>query len=179
MPLLPTKLVRPALLIPAGALLRTVQNKYLWLTISLMVYTFGISGGVYDIIRNPAMFTFRQDGTIMWFHPQVRASISSRQCPRHGSPTLLIRLRRRRGLTGSCNWFVRRRGRGWKDVCFVLFRSSSSRVCGFARPLIRITVRRCRSTAVIVKATLLWRVLIDADELCGDGRFNRSSASPL
>lgn len=54
-----------------GALLRTIQNKYLWLSISLMVYTFGISGGVYDIIRNPAMFTFKQDGSILWFHPQA------------------------------------------------------------------------------------------------------------
>ncbi|CAM9243333.1 unnamed protein product [Laminaria digitata] len=59
------------LLANLGALLRTVQNKYLWLTISLMVYTFGISGGVYDIIRNPAMFTFKQDGSILWFHPQA------------------------------------------------------------------------------------------------------------
>ncbi|CAN0484222.1 unnamed protein product, partial [Hapterophycus canaliculatus] len=53
-------------------LLRAVRNKYLWLTISLMVYTFGISGGVYDIIRNPAPFMLKQDGSIMWFHPQVR-----------------------------------------------------------------------------------------------------------
>lgn len=59
-----------------GALIRTVRNKYLWLTISLMVYTFGISGGVYDIIRNPAMFTLKQDGTPLWFHPQVRAHVA-------------------------------------------------------------------------------------------------------
>eukprot|EP00904_Undaria_pinnatifida_P008847 jgi/Undpi1/5092/HiC_scaffold_19.g08444.m1 len=59
------------LLANLGALIRTVRNKYLWLTISLMVYTFGISGGVYDIIRNPAMFTLKQDGTPLWFHPQA------------------------------------------------------------------------------------------------------------
>ncbi|CAM9913881.1 unnamed protein product [Scytosiphon promiscuus] len=53
-----------------GGLLRAVRNKYLWLTISLMVYTFGISGGVYDIIRNPAPFMLKQDGSVMWFHPQ-------------------------------------------------------------------------------------------------------------
>lgn len=58
----------------AGALLRTIRNKYLWLAVSLMVYTFGISGGVYDIIRNPAPFMMNQDGSFMWFHPQVRCS---------------------------------------------------------------------------------------------------------
>eukprot|EP00752_Nemacystus_decipiens_P006351 g5725.t1 len=53
-----------------GTLLRTVRNKYLWLAVSLMVYTFGISGGVYDIIRNPAPFMMKPDGTFLWFHPQ-------------------------------------------------------------------------------------------------------------
>ncbi|CBN74884.1 conserved unknown protein [Ectocarpus siliculosus] len=53
-----------------GALLRVIRNKYLWLATSLLVYTFGISGGVYDIIRNPAPFMVKQDGFIMWFHPQ-------------------------------------------------------------------------------------------------------------
>lgn len=55
----------------AAALLRTIRNKYLWLAVSLLVYTFGISGGVYDIIRNPAPFMMKPDGTFMWFHPQV------------------------------------------------------------------------------------------------------------
>ena len=55
-----------------AALLRTIRNKYLWLAVSLLVYTFGISGGVYDIIRNPAPFMMKPDGTFMWFHPQVR-----------------------------------------------------------------------------------------------------------
>ncbi|CAN0111577.1 unnamed protein product, partial [Ectocarpus sp. 12 AP-2014] len=55
-----------------GAVLRVIRNKYLWLATSLLVYTFGISGGVYDIIRNPAPFMVKQDGFIMWFHPQVR-----------------------------------------------------------------------------------------------------------
>ena len=68
----------PMGLASAGPLLRTVQNKYLWLTISLMVYTFGISGGVYDIIRNPLLFTVKQDGTVLWFHPQVREHSSRR-----------------------------------------------------------------------------------------------------
>lgn len=52
-------------------LLRTVRNKHLWLMVSLMVYTFAISGGVYDIIRNPQAFVYRQDRSIVWFHPQA------------------------------------------------------------------------------------------------------------
>lgn len=54
-----------------GVLLRVIRNKRIWFSLSLMVYTFGISGGVYDIIRNPAPFHMKPDGTIMWFHPQV------------------------------------------------------------------------------------------------------------
>ncbi|CAM9092064.1 unnamed protein product [Pylaiella littoralis] len=56
-----------------GRLLRTIRNKYLWLTITLLVYTFGISGGVYDIIRNPAPFVLNKDESIRWFHPQSNA----------------------------------------------------------------------------------------------------------
>ncbi|CAM9466386.1 unnamed protein product [Ascophyllum nodosum] len=58
-----------------GALLRVIRNKYMWLALSLMVYTFGISGGVYDIIRNPAPFHFKPDGSIMWFHPQANVQL--------------------------------------------------------------------------------------------------------
>lgn len=73
-----------------GALLRVIRNKYLWLATSLLVYTFGISGGVYDIIRNPAPFMIKQDASIIWFHPQVRTVFnSSESCcflAMHGYP---------------------------------------------------------------------------------------------
>ena len=68
--------------LPAGAILRAIRNKYLWLAVSLLVYTFGISGGVYDIIRHPAPFMMKQDGTLMWFHPQVRYDTHVREARR-------------------------------------------------------------------------------------------------
>lgn len=51
-----------------------IRKKSLWIFVSYALYTCAISGMIYDIIRNPAMYQMvPHTGRIIWFYPQSGA----------------------------------------------------------------------------------------------------------
>ncbi|CAN0032325.1 unnamed protein product [Discosporangium mesarthrocarpum] len=57
--------------ISKGALVRLVRSRKLWMVVSMLIYVFSVSGGVYDIIRNPPIYSYHPQGGggVRWFHP--------------------------------------------------------------------------------------------------------------